>query len=302
MLNAVDRFTAMGSPCAIQIAGVEPPKAQQVIQAMKRRLTELEARYTRYREDSLTSKINRMAGAPTGVEVDDETAALLDYAQTAWEQSEGLFDLTSGVLRRAWNFRSGVLPDQSTINELLMLVGWDMVQWEWPEVRLPFVGMEIDFGGVVKEYAVDQLAHLAQQHGVTSGWVDLGGDVAIIGPQPDGSGWRIGLRSPEEPDVALQVLNMREGAVASSGDYERCMVVNGQRYGHVLNPLTGWPVRGVRAVSVLSPHCLIAGTASTVAMLKGQGAITWLDSLGLPWSLVKDDGRCEASLGNVVAE
>ncbi len=299
MLNPVDRFTAMGSPCAIQLAGVEPSRAAQVISLMKRRLAELEARYTRYREDSLTSRINRMAGAPTGVQVDDETAALLDYAQTAWEQSEGLFDLTSGVLRRAWDFRSGALPKQSVVDELLMLVGWDMVQWEWPEVRLPFVGMEIDFGGVVKEYAVDQLAYLAQQQGVTSGWVDLGGDVAIIGPQPDGSGWRIGLRSPENLDVPLQVVNMREGAIASSGDYERCMVVNGQRYGHVLNPLTGWPVQGVQAVSVLSPHCLIAGTASTVAMLKGPGAKSWLDTVGLPWSLVKDNGEREASLESV---
>lgn len=302
MLNPVVRFTAMGSPCAIQLAGIEPAQAQQVIQAMKQRLAELEARYSRYRDDSLTSRINQMAGAPGGVTVDDETAALLDYAHTAWEQSEGLFDLTSGVLRRAWDFRSGRLPNQADIDELLVLVGWDLVQWEWPEVRLPFIGMEIDFGGVVKEYAVDQLAHLAQKLGVTSGWVDLGGDVAIIGPQPDGAGWRIGLRSPENPEAVLQVLNMREGAVASSGDYERCMVVNGQRYGHVLNPLTGWPVHGVQAVSVLSPHCLIAGTASTVAMLKGKGAIAWLDALGLPWSLVKDDGQREVSLRNVFLE
>lgn len=292
----------MGSPCAVQLEGVEPGHAEAVLQRLRERLEELEARYTRYQEDSLTSRINRGAGRPQAVVVDDETAALLDYAHTAWEQSEGLFDLTSGVLRQAWDFRSGRLPEPTVVDALRQLVGWEQVEWDWPQVRLPREGMELDFGGLVKEYAVDQLAHLAQQNGIQSGWVDLGGDVAVIGPQPDGTGWRIGLRDPRDAQRPLRVLKLRGGAVASSGDYERCMVVNRQRYGHVLNPLTGWPVPGVQAVSVLSPHCLIAGTASTVAMLKGDEAPAWLDSLGLPWVLLDANGQCTARLGTDASE
>lgn len=296
MLNSVYRFTAMGSPCAIQLCGLEGTSRDVLLAKMQARVMELEARYTRYRDDSLTAHINALAGEPEAVVVDDETAALLDYAHAAWEQSEGLFDITSGVLRRAWDFRSGVVPTAEQVDKILRQVGWGKVEWEWPTLRLPLDGMELDFGGVVKEYAVDQLVHLAQKQGVSSGWVDLGGDVGIIGPQPDGTAWRIGLRSPEGVNVAAQILHLHAGSVASSGDYERCMVVGGKRYGHVLNPHTGWPVEGVRAVSVVAPNCLIAGTASTVAMLKGKDAESWLEELGLPWLLIAADGHVSGPL------
>ncbi len=294
--HRIERFTAMGSPCTIALHGAEPEQAEVVLRLQRERLAQLEARYTRYRSDSLTSRINQAAGERQGIPVDDETAALLDYAQTAWEQSEGLFDLTSGVLRKAWDLRANTLPTQAAVDAVRALVGWDKVEWEWPHFRLPQAGMELDFGGLVKEYAADQLAHLAQQHGIHSGWVDLGGDVAVIGPQPGGTGWKIGLRDPRDAGRPLQVVRLSHGAVASSGDYERCMVVDGQRYGHVLNPLTGWPVQGVQAVSVLSPHCLIAGTACTVAMLKGDQAQSWLQDLGLPWVLLDDTGHCASAI------
>jgi thiamine biosynthesis lipoprotein len=144
-------------------------------------------------------------------------------------------------------------------------------------------GMEIDFGGIVKEYAVDRAAALCQSAGVRHGVINLGGDIKVIGPRADGSPWRIGIRHPRHKEAIMQTILLREGALASSGDYERCILVNGVRYGHVLNPKTGWPVRHLAAVSVIADFCVIAGSASTIAMLKEENGPAWLDSLGLPY-------------------
>ncbi len=157
---------------------------------------------------------------------------------------------------------------------------------------LPIPGMQIDFGGCVKEYAADRVAELCRRLGGRHGLVDLGGDLAIIGPHPDGRPWRIGIRDPEDGARALRTLDVYAGGVATSGDYERSMVVDGVRYGHLLDPRTGWPVDGLASVTVLASHCLIAGTTSTIAMLSGRdGAAAWLDAVGLPHLCVDREGR-----------
>ena len=127
--------------------------------------------------------------------------------------------------------------------------------------------------------------------GVRSGFVNLGGDIAIIGPHPDGEAWRIGLQHPRKPGEAMATIGMHSGAVASSGDYERCIVVDGRRYGHILNPRTGWPVAHLAAVTVQGDLCVVAGSASTIALLKEADGPAWLASLGLPHVWVDAEGR-----------
>ncbi len=260
-------------------------------------VTRLEARYSRYREDSLLSKINRIAARGGSITVDDETAGLLDYAATCFEQSDGLFDITSGILRRAWDFKSGVIPNPTTIRALLERIGWHKLNWQRPRLTFPVPGMEIDFGGVVKEYAVDRAAALCWEAGIRHGIVNLGGDIKIIGPHEDGSPWRIAIRHPRQPDGILKTLLLYSGALASSGDYERCITLNGIRYGHVLNPKTGWPVNYMAAVSVIGEFCVVAGSASTIGMLKEKDGADWLDTLGLPHLWVNVQGDVGGSLG-----
>ena len=151
--------------------------------------------------------------------------------------------------------------------------------------------MEIDFGGVVKEYAVDRAANLCYAQGIKHGIVNLGGDIKIIGPRADGSPWRIGIQHPRSKDALLDTLSLYEGALASSGDYERCIMVNGVRYGHVLNPKTGWPVRHLAAVSVVGDFCVVAGSVSTIAMLKEGQGIEWLNKLGVQHIWMDNDKR-----------
>jgi thiamine biosynthesis lipoprotein len=273
----VYRFKAMGSPCELRLYG---DRAELAARAAHAEVSRLEAKFSRYREDSLASRINASAGDAAGFEVDSETARLLDYAATAWRESAGRFDLTSGILRRAWNFKSGRVPARDEVAALLPLIGWDKLDWRAPRLVLPLRGMEIDFGGYVKEYAADLAAAKCREQDVRHGLVDLGGDLAVIGGHPDGRPWRIGVRDPRAPERALLRLSLTSGGVATSGDYERCMIVDGVRYGHILDPRTGWPVRGLASVTVAAAACLVAGTLTTSAMLRGDSGGAWLDALG----------------------
>ncbi|HUP91258.1 MAG TPA: FAD:protein FMN transferase, partial [Solimonas sp.] len=290
-------FRAMGSPCQVKLYARTRALAQAAVDEVQREVQRLEQKYSRYRDDSLTARINRSAGDAAGVEVDDETAGLLDYAAIAHRESGGLFDITSGVLRRAWDFRSGKLPAQAQLDALLPKVGWQRVRWQRPRLVLPLAGMELDFGGYVKEYAADAAAARARALGVAHGLVDLGGDVCLLGPHPDGQPWRVGIRDPQREDAAIATLDLDRGAIATSGDYERCMVVDGRRYSHLLDPRTGWPVTSLASVSVVAAQCLVAGTSTTVALLMGpERGAEWLDALGLPNLRIAHDGRLGGSL------
>ena len=272
----------MGSPCAIQLYARNEEAGRLAVQAAIDDVNRLESMYSRYREDSFLSKINRVASVGGKISVDEETAGLLDYAETCYHQSDGLFDITSGILRRAWNFKSGNIPPDDIIQQLMTRVGWHKLEWHRPTLTFTVPEMEIDLGGVVKEYAVDRAAALCQERGILHGIVNLGGDIRVIGPHYDGSPWKIAIRHPRKPDALLQTLLLHSGALASSGDYERCIVLNGTRYGHVLNPKTGWPVNHMAAVSVIGEFCVVAGSVSTIGMLKEAQGPAWLNELGLP--------------------
>jgi len=286
----------MGSPCEIQLYTGSPEDASAIAEMAMADVHRLEAKYSRYRKDSLLSAINALAARGGSMAVDDETAGLLNYAATCHQQSDGLFDITSGVLRRAWRFERGQLPDPALIEQLLRHVGWHRLRWEPPQLAFAEPGLELDFGGVVKEYAVDRAASLCRNAGARNGVINLGGDVRVIGPLPDGQPWRVGIAHPRDRGGVLTTLGLSRGGLASSGDYERCIVVNGTRYGHILNPKTGWPVRHLAAVSVVADHCVVAGSASTIAMLKEEEGPAWLEELGLPHVWVAVDGETGGTL------
>lgn len=282
----------MGSPCELQLEGGSRSELEKIARQCTREVARLERKYSRYREDSLASAINRSAGDEQGVLVDDETASLLDFAATAHRESEGRFDPTSGVLRRVWDFRSQKLPDPADLESARALVGWSKLRWQRPRLVLPVPGMQLDFGGFVKEYAADRVAALCREAEVRSGLVDLGGDLAVVGPHRDGSPWQVGIRDPRRPSEAIARIELRSGGIATSGDYERCMVVDGVRYSHLLDPRTGESFRGGPAsVSVAAPLCLLAGAASTIAMLhEEEQSLRFLLDLGLPHLVIRQSG------------
>lgn len=280
-------FRAMGGRGHIQCQA--QAQTTQALQAACAEIQRLEQRYSRYLPGSWVSQVNAQAGIGP-VPCDDEAWALLHYAQQLYEQSEGLFDLTSGVYRQAWNFASGQLPTPDAIDALRPLVGWGRVQREGQHIFLPQAGMQIDLGGLVKEYAVDRACDVLQAHGVDAALVNLGGDVRALGVKPDGQAWQAGIQHPRQPERLLASISLQHMALATSGDYERYIEVQGRRYTHILNPRTGWPVSHWQSVSVQAPTCLLAGSLSSVAMLLGEKALPWLQESGLSFLAIAPDG------------
>lgn len=280
----------MNSRCEVMIGGVETGEAQALLQQAESEVRRIEEKYSRYLPASLVSQINQAAGK-SAVSCDDETMQLLAYADNLFLVSDGLFDITSGVLRRAWNFQNPALPDPQQLQEVLTLIGWNKVERANKEIYLPKAGMEIDFGGFGKEYAADRVAALLSHAGVKSGFVNLSGDVRVVGPKPDGSPWILGVRDPRHADKLIANIPLDTGALATSGDYERYFELDGQRYCHVLNPHSGYPATYWQSVSVLAPLAVIAGSYTTIAMLKQEEALAFLDQSGLPYMAIDQSGK-----------
>jgi thiamine biosynthesis lipoprotein len=285
------RFTAMASTCEVRIGALGRRRAAPLAARAIAEVRRIEAKYSRYRADSVVSRINASAGSGRAVALDAETTRLLDFAADLFAASDGLFDITSGTLRKAWDFRAGRLPAPGEIDALLPLVGWSLVQRDHDSIALPRAGMELDFGGFGKEYAADRAATLLQELGVRSGLVNLGGDIRLVGPRPDGSPWRLAIQDPRDEARLLVRLPLDAGALATSGDYERYFERDGKRYCHVLDPRSGWPVTHWRSVSVVAPACLAAGALTTVAMLKGAAAREFLAAQQVAYVAVDSEGR-----------
>jgi len=288
-------FQAMAAANTLQLWANDERQARRAADAAIADVRRIEAKYSRYREDSVTARINRGAGGEP-VPIDDETAALLRYADRCHRLSGGRFDLTSGALRRAWNFRAATprVPDAKTLEEALAFVDWPAVERDERSIRLPRTGMEIDFGGVGKEYAADRAAAIISECAIAHGLVNLGGDVRVVGPQPDGGPWRVGIRHPRphraDSDEAIAGVDIVEGALATSGDYERYFEQNGRRYCHVIDARSGRPVAHWQSVSVAAPLCVVAGSCATIAMLLEAEAPAFLDAQRLRWLGVAANG------------
>lgn len=284
-------FRAMASPCSIQIFCEDALVAETAAVAAEDEIRRIEQKYSRYRPDSALSRINAVALNGGAIDVAPETAGLLRFAFDAYRVSGGLFDITSGVLRKAWDFASQRLPDEGIVKSLLEGVGLDKTSWEEPVISFRVAGMEIDFGGIGKEYAADRAAATIRAFGLTSALVDLGGDLVALGPQPDEIGWDIGIQHPRQSHTLMARDALVTGALASSGDYERFFEVEGIRYCHILNPRTGWPSRGLAGVSVWADQCLVAGCVATIAMLNGPDGAAYLANTGLKHLYMADDGQ-----------
>jgi thiamine biosynthesis lipoprotein len=276
----------MACPCELLVDTDDRAAAAGLLRTAEREARRIEHKFSRYRTDNLVHRINHSDGRP--VRVDEETALLLDYAATCHEVSDGMFDITSGVLRRAWKFDGGDrVPSQAEVRELLRHVGWGRVTWEDSTLTLP-PGMEIDLGGVGKEYAVDHAAVLLAARTRDAFLVNLGGDLFASGERRGGRPWGVGLDDPERSgEAVLDQIELWRGGLATSGDARRFVRWQGRRLGHILDPRTGWPVEGApRSVTVLGRTCLEAGSLSTIACLRGPGAREFLEQQGVAFRIV----------------
>ena len=267
-------FMAMASPCDVLMEVGEKTVAQDILNAVAEEAWRIEDKFSRYKKDNIIYRLNTSNGE--NIIVDDETSRLLDFANELFEISEGLFDITSGVLRTVWKFDgSDNVPDKKQIKKIVKKIGWQKVDRENSKVTLP-KEMEIDLGGIGKEYAVDRCVQIARQKTSESVLVNFGGDLAMTTARKNNQFWSVG-RLVTGSDEACGLFQLYGGAIATSGDANRYLLKDGVRYSHILNPKTGWSILGApHTISVAAPSCVEAGMMSTLAMLQGNQAEEFL--------------------------
>ena len=268
-------FTAMASPCELLVSATDQSTALEYGELVAAEAWRIEHKYSRYRNDSVIAWIHENRGKP--LEMDEETSSLLNFAGECYEASDGLFDITSGILRQAWTFDgSDRIPEASAIDALLPKIGFSKLHWEAPNLLLP-AGMELDFGGIGKEYAVDRAFELLAAQCTAPFLVNFGGDLRT-NRMPSHAPWRVGIERPDTDREATLILDLQRGALATSGDSRRFLLKDGIRYGHILDPRTGWPVpTAPRSVTVAASSCTEAGQLSTLALLHGPDAREFLE-------------------------
>ena len=277
-------FHALGGPCEILVATDDRQRAERACAAGAGEARRIEADYSRFREDSLLQRVNRADGRP--VRLNPEFCHLIDFADRCHRLSGGLFDISCGSLQRAWRFgHGGGPPGRAELEALLRATGWHKVRWARPCLTMP-ADMRIDLGGIGKEYAVDRALSLATEAaGMPNVLVNFGGDLACAGARGGRRPWQVALERPPgasapartQPETAGRPIALARGGLATSGNTRRFVVSHGRRYGHLIDPRTGYPVPGAPlSVTVRAPSCLEAGMLGSIAMLHGAGAERFL--------------------------
>lgn len=267
-------FRAMGSPCAVTFAAKTHAAAGEFKERVLRWLSEFEARYSRFIDSSLISRINAAAGHDW-VETDAEAESLFSLCDWFHWMTDGVFDPTAGPFVALWDYhrQPPVVPSDSDVAAARPLVGWSLVQRRSGGIFLPQQGMMLDIGGIGKEYAVDRVVALALDAGIRNVLVNFGNDLRVHGEPPEKGPWKVGLEHPDSPGRCWGGVNLNEGAVCTSGNYRRFMEVGGKQYGHILDPRTGYPVsNGCRSTTVIAPTCTEAGILSTSSFILGADA------------------------------
>ena len=278
----VGSFPAMGSPCDVLTELDDRDEAERLVRIVADEAWRIEAKYSRYLPGNIVDQINTANGQ--AITVDEETARLVDFANTLFDISGGKFDITSGTLREAWTFDGGNrVPDQALIDTILPRVGWNKVSWRVPTITLP-AHMQLDLGGIGKEYAVDRAAGMLVRETAAPCLVNFGGDLAATRAPTRRPAWRVGIESLRDGQLAERLIDLKSGALATSGDARRFVMRDGERYGHILDPDTGWPIEAApRSVTVAADTCTQAGMLATLAMLCGAHAETFLEEEGVQY-------------------
>ena len=284
------QFCAMASPCEVLVDSEDMATAERLTSLVADEAWRIEDKFSRYSPGNIIDRINTAGGE--GVQVDEETAQLIDFSVTLTELSDGKFDITSGVLRRVWRFDgSSKIPTREAVSDVMKYTGWHRVDWKSPVLTMA-PGMEIDLGGVGKEYAVDRCASLLRNSTDAACLINFGGDLVATGKPSRRDAWKVGIEALNaERDESDRLVNLVTGGLATSGDARRFLMHDEIRFGHILDPTTGWPVPDApRSITVAADSCTQAGMLSTLGMLKGAQAEAFLDAQGVQFWCNRGDG------------
>jgi len=284
----------MGNSFEITVVNDDEKTAQQHIDAAIEEIRRIEKLLTTFSEESQTHHINQNAGIKP-VTVDQEVFDLIERSLRISNITDGYFDISYGGIDKSfWNFDREMkqLPDPELVKEHLKLVNYQniLLNRENQTVFLKEKGMRIGFGGIGKGYAAEMAKRLLQKRGVASGIVNASGDLTTWGNQADGKPWTIGIADPENAQQPFSYMNITDMAIATSGNYEKFVVINGKKYSHTINPKTGMPVSGVKSVTIFCPNAEIADAMATPVSIMGiDSALNMVNQINHLECIIIDD-------------
>ena len=265
-------FETMGTRATLTVAGKEGGRLPSAAAETERLMQALEAELSVYRAESAVSRLNAVAGVRS-LEVPEDTRRLLELSKVYGELTSGAFDVTVGPVVDLWRpvkGRTPALPDGDALKEALGRVDFRQIQITGSSAFLSGSGMRVDLGGIGKGYAVDLAWRVCRDLGARSFMFDLGGNIRVFGRAGRALAWSIAIRDPVDKSVNLAKLEMPDGwAVATSGQYERYVEIEGRRYGHIIEPRTGYPAVGLAGLTVLAPDGTMADALSTGLFVLG---------------------------------
>jgi FAD:protein FMN transferase len=270
----------MGTLVTVTVSG-QRDQALKAIDAVFDEIRRIED-LTSFHSASELSRINDMAGKQP-VKVSHELVTLISNGLSFARETRGAFDPTIGAVTRLWGFSGSEesrIPQKTKIESALQKVGWQkvLVDNQDNSVFLPESGMALDLGGIAKCYALDCVRAVLTKNGVLSALVDIGGDILALGEKEPGTAWNIGVQNPREPKRLYAVVKIKDRAVVTSGDYERCFFQDGKRYHHILDPSTGYPAEGMQSVTIVAPNAMTIPSTGVFVMGVSAG-IEFLDAI-----------------------
>lgn len=266
----------MGNRFEISVVAQDETWAQECIDAAIDEISRIEQLLTTFATTSQTAQINEAAGLEP-VKVDKEVFDLIQRSLRISSLTQGAFDITYGSIDKSlWNFdvHMTALPDPETARKAVSLINYRNVILDEMQctVFLKEKGMRIGFGGIGKGYAADRAKHILQQKGVTSGVVNAAGDLITWGCQPDGKPWTVGIADPYIKFQPFSYMEISNKAIATSGNYEKYAVIGGKKYSHTIDPKTGYPVTGIKSVTIICPNAELADAMATPVLVMGVRA------------------------------
>ncbi len=266
----------MGNRFEISVVENDAVMAEVHIDSAVAEISRIEKLLTTFSDDSETNRINRNAGIGP-VKVEAEVFNLIERSLRISSLTQGAFDISYGSIDKSlWNFDVHMtrLPDAQTAREAVRLINYRNILLDAAAgtVFLKEKGMRIGFGGIGKGYAAEMAKRLLKDRGVESGVVNASGDLAAWGVQPDGQPWTIGIVNPEQKQEAFSYMAITDLAVATSGNYEKFVIIDGKKYSHTINPRTGLPVTGIKSVTIISTNAEIADALATPVTIMGVRA------------------------------
>lgn len=284
----------MGNTFEITVVAADERWAQEKIDLAVAEISRIEKLLTTFDENSQTNQINQQAGI-SAVKVNREVFDLIQRANRISGITDGAFDITYGSIdKRLWNFDKSMtsLPDEATAKAMVKLINYRNVilDAENCTVLLKEKGMRIGFGGIGKGYAAEMAKALLKREGVKSGIVNASGDLTTWGLQPDNKPWTIGIAHPDNAHLPFSYMDITDLAVATSGNYEKYVIIDGRKYSHTINPKTGLPVTGIKSVTIISPNAEIADAMATPVTIMGiKAGLNMIDQIRHLGCIIIDD-------------